>query len=107
MIGYLVSWLVYLASVFALLAVYYYSLARLLPEPWRPVVLVLSASILLTPWPMDNQTWLLAPAIIATLFNVLSGYTIEAFKSVLPILLVITIASLVMWFKQRRHMKAY
>ena len=41
------------------------------------------------------------------LFNVLSGYTIEAFKSVLPILLVITIASLVMWFKQRRHMKAY
>jgi preprotein translocase subunit YajC len=48
-----------------------------------------------------------APAIIATLFNVLSGYTMEALKSVLPILLVITIASFVMWFKQRRHMTAY
>ena len=43
MIGYVVSWLIYLASVFALLAVYYYSLARFLPESWRPVVLMLAA----------------------------------------------------------------
>jgi hypothetical protein len=66
--------------------------------------LVLAASILLTPWPIDSQTWLPAPAIIATLFNVLSGYTIEALKSLLPILFVgNSIASFVMWFKQRRH----
>jgi|GEM_PF-2419758 len=107
MIGYLVSWLIYVASVLALLAVYYYNLARFLPEAWRPVVLVLSASILLTPWPIDNQTWLPAPAIIATLFNVLSGYTIEAFKSLLPILFVMTVSSLVLWFKQRRYSTEY
>ena len=99
MIGYLVSWLIYVASVLALLAVYYYNLARFLPEAWRPVVL--------TPWPIDNQTWLPAPAIIATLFNVLSGYTVEAFKSLLPILFVVTVSSFVMWFKQRRYSTEY
>ncbi|HQV79988.1 MAG: hypothetical protein IPI79_11195 [Moraxellaceae bacterium] len=107
MIGYVVSWLIYLASVFALLAVYYYSLARFLPESWRPVVLMLAASILLTPWPIDSQTWLPAPAIIATLFNVLSGEVMDGLKTLLPILFVVMVSSFVMWFKQRRHTTAY
>ena len=102
MIDYVVSWLVFLASVFALLAFYYYSLARFFPESWRLIVLMLAASILLTPWPIDSQTWLPAPAIIATLFNVLSGEVMDGLKTLLPILFVVMVSSFVMWFKQRR-----
>lgn len=102
MIGYLMSWLIYVASVLALLWVYHASLAKFLPKPWQPVVLVLTACVLLTPWPIDNQTWLPAPAIIATLFNIMSGAGMEAIKSVLPIFLVTTIACFVMWFKSRQ-----
>ncbi|MCC6374730.1 MAG: hypothetical protein IT465_07965, partial [Moraxellaceae bacterium] len=64
-------------------------------------------SILLTPWPIDSQTWLPAPAIIATLFNVLSGEVMDGLKTLLPILFVVMVSSFVMWFKQRRHTTAY
>ncbi|HQV21846.1 MAG TPA: hypothetical protein PLJ88_01995 [Agitococcus sp.] len=103
MIGYLIAWPIYVLSVLAMLYLYHVNLAKYLPQAWRPILLVLAACVLLTPWPIDNQVWLPAPAIIATLFHVMSGAALEAIKSLLPIFLVTTIACLAMWFKQRHQ----
>lgn len=102
MFGYFVAWIVYLASAFAMLWVYQRGIAQLLPERIRPVLAVLVMCILLTPWPIDQETWLPAPAIVATMFNVLSGFGIAAVKSAVPILLVSTIACFVAWLKTRK-----
>jgi len=102
MFGYFVAWLVYVASAFAMLWVYQRGIARLLPEAIRSVLAVLMMCVLLTPWPIDQETWLPAPAIVATMFNVLSGFGIAALKSLTPILLVSTIACLIAWFKTRK-----
>lgn len=103
MLTYLVSWLVYGVSVLLALCLYHTSLARFLPQAWRPVLLVIAACVMLTPWPIDNQSWLPAPAIVATVFNLMSGLVLEAVKSLLPIFLLITIACMVMWFKHRHQ----
>lgn len=102
MLGYVVAWVVYLASALAMLWVYQRGIARLLPENIRPVLAVLMLCVLLTPWPIDQETWLLAPAIIATMFNVLSGFGIAALKSLSAILLVSTIACFIAWLKTRK-----
>ncbi|HMY00097.1 MAG TPA: hypothetical protein PKL69_02895 [Agitococcus sp.] len=102
MLGYVVAWVVYVASALAIWWVYQRGIARLLPETIRSVVAVLMMCVLLTPWPIDQETWLLAPAIIATIFNVFSGFGIAALKSLSPILLVSTIACFVAWLKTRK-----
>jgi len=102
MFGYFVAWVLYLASVLGLWWVYRAGIARLLPEQWQPVLPVLLGSILLTPWPIDADTWWPAPAIIAVIFNALSGFGIAALKSLLPILLVTTLTCFVAWFISRK-----
>lgn len=102
MFGYLVAWLIYLGAVFGLLVVYKAKLAQYLPEAFRPVLLVLLACIFLTPWPIDSDTWTPAPAIIATLFHVMSGFGVTALKSLFPILAVSTIACFSAWWLNRK-----
>ena len=103
MIAYLVALLVYVFSVLAMLYLYHVNLAKYVPKAWRPILLVVAACLLLTPWPLDNQAWVPAPAIIATIFHVMSGAALEAIKRLLPIFLVTTIACFVMWFKSRHQ----
>ncbi len=102
MFGYLVAWIVYLVAVFGLLVIYKAKFAQYLPESLRPVLLVLMASILLTPWPIDSDTWTPAPAIIATLFHVMSGFGMTALKSLFPVLAVSTIACFSAWVLNRK-----
>lgn len=102
MFGYLVAWIIYLAAVVGLLKIYSRSLALYLPESVRPVIAVLCASIMLTPWPIDSDTWTPAPAIIAVLFHLLSGFAVTALKSLFPVLVVSTVACLCCWWISRK-----
>ena len=103
MVGYLVAWLVYLAAAFGLLWVYKKGFAHYFPQSVQPILLVLFACIMLTPWPIDSTTWVPAPAIVATMFHALSGFGVTALKSLFPILAVSTIACFVSWFMTRKQ----
>jgi hypothetical protein len=100
--SYLVAWIIYIAAVVGLLKLYNRSLALYLPEEIRPVILVLFASVMLTPWPIDSDTWTPAPAIISALFHLLSGFGVVALKSLFPVLVVSTVACLAAWWISRR-----
>ena len=95
MVGYLVAWLVYLAAAFGLLWVYKKGFAHYFPQSVQPILLVLFACIMLTPWPIESNSWVPAPAIVATMFHALSGFGVTALKSLFPILAVSTL--LVLW----------
>lgn len=102
MLSYLVAWVIYLTAVFALVAIYKAKFAQYLPEAVRPIIHILLLCVLLTPWPIDSETWMPAPAIIATLFHAMSGFWITALKSVFPILTVATIACFRAWWLNRQ-----
>ena len=57
MVGYLVAWLVYLAAAFGLLWVYKKGFAHYFPQSVQPILLVLFACIMLTPWPIESNSW--------------------------------------------------
>jgi len=101
--SYLVAWIIYIAAVVGLLKLYNRSLASYLPEDLRPVIWVLFASIMLTPWPIDSDTLTPAPAIVASLFHLLSGFGVTALKSLFPVLIVSTIACSSAWWISRKH----
>ena len=103
MVGYLVAWLVYLAAAFGLLWVYKKGFAHYFPQSVQPILLVLFACIMLTPWPIESNSWVPAPAIVATMFHALSGFGVTALKSLFPILAVSTIACFVAWFISRKQ----
>ncbi len=103
MFSYLFAWLIYIAASLGLLWVYKKGIAHYFPEPVRPILLVLAACVLLTPWPIDSTTWMPAPAIVATMFHALSGFGVTALKSLFPILVVSTIACFVAWMRSRKQ----
>ena len=102
MLSYLIAWVVYVVAVIGLLKLYHRSLALSLPEDWRPIIWVLFAAIMLTPWPIDSDTWTPAPAIVATAFHLLSGFGIAALKSLFPVLVVATVACTSAWLVSRK-----
>jgi hypothetical protein len=102
MIGYLMAWIIYLLASVFLLKVYRRSFVFWLPAPWRSVSVLLLAVMLLTPWPIDGDTWLPAPAIIATVFNLMEADGLGVFKSLFPLLLLSTLVCSVAWWKSRK-----
>ncbi|WP_107866330.1 hypothetical protein [Agitococcus lubricus] len=103
MFSYLIAWIVYIVSVYALFKLYHRSLATYLPESVRPVLGLLFLTMMLTPWPIDSETWILAPAIVASLFHLLSGFTVAALKSLFPILVVSSLSCFVAWWMSRKR----
>jgi len=103
MFAYLFAWLIYIAASLGLLWVYKKGIAHYLPQAIQPILLVLAACILLTPWPIDSTTWVPAPAIVATMFHAMSGFGVTALKSLFPILAVSTIACFAAWFINRKQ----
>ena len=103
MIGYFLSWAIYLVAAWLLFRLYQRSLQHFLPSEWRPVIQALLAIILFTPWPIDGNTWAPAPAIIAVLFNMLEKDWIGVLKSLLPLLLLSTVTCSIGWWRNRRY----
>jgi len=102
MFGYLIAWIVYLATAVVLLRVFRRHFMPMLPPGWRPVAAGLLAVVLFTPWPIDGDTWLPAPAMIAVVFNLMERDVLGVLKSLFPLLLLSTLVCSVAWWKSRR-----
>jgi hypothetical protein len=102
MIGYLIAWVMYLGTAWLLMNICRRHYIPRLPEHWQPVARGLIPVLLLTPWPIDGDTWALAPALIAVIFNLMEADRVGLLKSLFPLLLLSTLVCSVAWWKSRK-----
>lgn len=100
---YLLAWLVYFFAAASLTQIYRFGFARFLPKEWRSVVMVVLVVMLFTPWPIDGAHLSPTPAIMAVLFHLLEHSGIDALKGLFPLLLLLTVISVVGWVMTSRQ----
>lgn len=99
---YILAWLVYWFAAASLTQIYRFGFARFLPKEWRSVVMVVLVVLLFTPWPIDSAHWSPTPAIMAVLFHLLEHSGVDALKSLFPLLVLLTVSSVVGWIATSR-----
>jgi hypothetical protein len=87
--GYAIAWVIYMAAALGLAGIYWYFFEGFLPRTPGVLLRVLLLSVLFTPWIVNGpDAYMPAPACVAVLFGVLSHSPYDAFRSLIPILVV-------------------
>ena len=109
---YLMAWLSYLTGVVILVGCFWYITAGIRSVDLRYVLRVLVATLLLTPWYVDQQASTLAPAWLMAGFEALTGGIDNFWRAGLPLVvslaLVVSLSTLFFiarWFLLRRAIK--